>query len=56
MLSERPQRSDHVFDFIILKEADASDSCSPGFHAQSSIFSGYAAKGEDRNFRPAGFA
>ena len=55
MMSERPQRVDNVFDFILLEQANASDAGRSSLQAGGGVFQGDAAKGENADLRPAGF-
>ena len=55
MGSEWPQRADDVFDFILLKQADACDAGRSSFQAPCGVFHRDAAKSEDGNLRPACF-
>jgi hypothetical protein len=56
MVLERPQRVDNVFDFILLKQTDASDAGRSSFQAGGRVFQGDAAEGENADLRPAGFS
>jgi hypothetical protein len=55
MESECAERTHDIFDFILLKQADASDSGRSRPPARSSVFDGDATESEDGNFRPASF-
>src|ERR1019366_3200382 len=55
MVSERPQRADDVFDFILLEQADGGDAGRSSFQARCGVFYGDAAESEDGDLRPAGF-
>ena len=55
MVSERPQRADDVFDFILLKQADAGDASRSRFQARCGVLHGDAAESDDGNICPAGF-
>jgi hypothetical protein len=55
MVSKRPQCADDVFDFILLKQADARDPSRSSFQARCGVFHRDAAESEDRYLRPACF-
>jgi len=55
MVSERPQRADDVFDFILLEQADACDTGRSSFQARCGIVYRDAAESKNSDFRPAGF-
>lgn len=54
-MSERPQRTDDVFDFILLKQTDASDAGRSGVQTCSGVSQVDAAESEDGNVGLAGF-
>ena len=56
MMSERAQRADDVFDFILLKQADPGDTGRSRFQARGSVSDSDAAESENGDFRPAGFS
>ena len=55
MGSERPQSADDIFDFILLKQADAGDAGRSSFQARCGVFHRDAAESENGNLCPAGF-
>src|ERR1017187_6537583 len=54
MVSERPQRADDIFNFILLKQADAGNASRSSVQARCGIFDGDATERKERNFSAAG--
>ena len=55
MVSKRSQCADDVFDFILLKQADAGDPSRSSLQARCGVFHRDAAESEDGDLRPACF-
>jgi hypothetical protein len=55
MVSERSQSADDVFDFILLKQADARNASRSSLQAQCGVFHRDATESEDGNLCLAGF-
>ena len=55
MVSERPQRADDVFDFILLEQADSGNAGCSSVQARCDILYRDTAESKDRDLRPASF-